>query len=85
MLEDRLQGMVEGSLAEALSAANTSGPGSKDRDEATQAAQEEGVRKLCKLLLAVDRYATVEALYCTTRMAQVGGARGWVGAHLCAC
>ncbi|KAG1654116.1 hypothetical protein FOA52_007460 [Chlamydomonas sp. UWO 241] len=50
-LEDRLQGMIEGGLAEALS---------RGQDEAK-------VASLCALLLAVDRLSTVEALYTAAR------------------
>ncbi len=55
-LEDRLQGMVEGSLAEALS---------RGGDDV------EAVKKLCALLIAVDRMATIEKLFCSTRLAAV--------------
>ncbi|KAG2489551.1 hypothetical protein HYH03_012002 [Edaphochlamys debaryana] len=54
-LEDRLQTQVEGSLGEALA---------KGQDD-------DNTRKLCGLLLAVDRYSTIESLYVSTKMAQV--------------
>ncbi|KAG2435213.1 hypothetical protein HXX76_007296 [Chlamydomonas incerta] len=54
-LEDRLQTQVEGSLGEALA----------------RGADDEAMRKLCGLLLAVDRYGTIESLYVSTKMAKV--------------
>ncbi|GAX73150.1 hypothetical protein CEUSTIGMA_g603.t1 [Chlamydomonas eustigma] len=50
-LEDRLQGLVEGSLGEAL----------------TKGGEEESIKQLCALLLAVDRVSTVEQLYVTAK------------------
>ena len=47
--------MVEGSLAESLS----------------KGGDEEAIKKLCALLLAVDRLSTVEGLYCSARVAAV--------------
>ncbi|KXZ47642.1 hypothetical protein GPECTOR_34g801 [Gonium pectorale] len=54
-LEDRLQTQVEGSLGEAL----------------TKGGDDDNARKLCGLLLAVDRYGTIEGMYVTTKLAQV--------------
>ncbi|GIL79342.1 hypothetical protein Vretimale_16532 [Volvox reticuliferus] len=54
-LEDRLQMQVEGSLGDALA---------RGSDDAN-------TRKLCGLLLAVDRYGTIESLYVSTKLAQV--------------
>ncbi|GFR44477.1 hypothetical protein Agub_g5740, partial [Astrephomene gubernaculifera] len=54
-LEDRLQQQVEGSLREALA----------------RGQEDEAVKQLCGLLLAVDRYGTIESLYVTTKLAQV--------------
>ena len=53
-----VQGMVEGSLGESLS-------------KGTGGSNDDTVKKLSALLLAVDRLSTVEALYCTARMAAV--------------
>ena len=53
-----MQGMVEGSLGESLS-------------KGTGGSNDDTVKKLSALLLAVDRLSTVEALYCTARMAAV--------------
>ena len=50
--------MVEGSLAESLS----------------RGGDEEAIKKLCALLLAVDRLSTVEGLYCNARVAAVQAA-----------
>jgi hypothetical protein len=47
--------MVEGSLAEALS----------------KGGEEESIKKLCALLLAVDRTSTVEQLYLTSKSTAV--------------
>ena len=49
--------MIEGSLSDALARGGE--------------ADEDPVRKLSGLLLAVDRYGTVEQLYCTSRMSLV--------------
>mmetsp|Transcript_8936 Transcript_8936/g.19078 ORF Transcript_8936/g.19078 Transcript_8936/m.19078 type:complete len:778 (+) Transcript_8936:63-2396(+) len=57
-LEDRLQSMIEGSLAEAL----------------TKGQDEEAVKRLCALLLAVDRYSTIEHLYCNSRLSSIHAA-----------
>ncbi|GLC36637.1 hypothetical protein PLESTM_000483600 [Pleodorina starrii] len=54
-LEDRLQTQVEGSLGEALA----------------RGSDDDNTRKLCGLLLAVDRYGTIESLYVSTKLAQV--------------
>lgn len=62
-LEDRLQSQVEGSLAEALAVKG---------EEAM--AKEETIGRLCTLLLAVDRLATVESLYCSSRLSLIKSA-----------
>jgi hypothetical protein len=49
--------MVEGSLADSLSR------GGGDKEDA--------IKKLCALLLAVDRLSTVERLYCSAKLAAV--------------
>ncbi|GLI65717.1 hypothetical protein VaNZ11_009313 [Volvox africanus] len=54
-LEDRLQMQVEGSLGDALA---------RGSDDAN-------TRNLCGLLLAVDRYGTIESMYTSTKLAQV--------------
>ncbi|GFH07704.1 uncharacterized protein HaLaN_02541, partial [Haematococcus lacustris] len=59
-LEDRLQGMVEGSLSQA------GGDAAGSREE-----EDQYVAALAGLLLAVDRYSTVEALFLDTRLAFV--------------
>ena len=53
-----MQGMVEGSLGESLS-------------KGTGGSNDDTVKKLSALLLAVDRLSTVETLYCTARMTAV--------------
>lgn len=53
-LEDRLQAMIEGTLADALSKSDA-----------------ETIKRLAALLLAVDRYSTIETLYCNSRLSQV--------------
>eukprot|EP00197_Chlamydomonas_leiostraca_P010789 CAMPEP_0202876086 /NCGR_PEP_ID=MMETSP1391-20130828/28472_1 /ASSEMBLY_ACC=CAM_ASM_000867 /TAXON_ID=1034604 /ORGANISM="Chlamydomonas leiostraca, Strain SAG 11-49" /LENGTH=541 /DNA_ID=CAMNT_0049557873 /DNA_START=46 /DNA_END=1668 /DNA_ORIENTATION=+ len=73
-LEDKLQGLVEGSLAEALSkpaVVLAAAAGSDEAAAASIAEGEERMRQLAALLLTVDRYSTVEQLYVSGRMAHV--------------
>ena len=51
------KGMVEGSLGDCLS------KGSGDNEDT--------IKKLCALLLAVDRLSTIERLYCSAKLAAV--------------
>lgn len=68
-LEDRLQGLIEGSLADAL-AASTPRAGAAGA-AAGSGATDETVRQLAGLLLAVDRLSTIDNLYCSSRCAAV--------------